>query len=130
MKTLGFGFMHLPLLDSQDEGSIDFSTLQSLVDEYLARGFSHFDTGWMYCKEQSEPAIKKVLTDRYPRSAFSVTTKLPPYLLHSKSDRDKIFLNSVVEQAYLISIAICCTTSTQAQFNNLKNMIVFHGCRR
>lgn len=91
MKTLGFGFMHLPLLDSQNEGSIDFSTLQSLVDEYLARGFSYFDTGWMYCKEQSEPAIKKVLTDRYPRSAFSVTTKLPAYLLHSKSDRDKIF---------------------------------------
>ena len=56
---LAFAFMHFPLLDSQDEGSISFPTLQSLVDEYLAHRFYYFDTGWMYCKEKSNPRERK-----------------------------------------------------------------------
>ena len=53
-KKLGFGLMRLPLLDVNDKGSIDIEHTKKMVDEFIARGFTYFDTAWMYCKFRSE----------------------------------------------------------------------------
>ncbi|MBQ8768618.1 MAG: aldo/keto reductase [Oscillospiraceae bacterium] len=90
-KKLGFGLMRLPLTDPNNNGSIDIEQLKEMVDVYLQRGFTYFDTAWMYCDGQSECAVNEVLTKRYPRDAFTVTSKLPNGPLNSLEDRDKIF---------------------------------------
>ena len=47
MKKLGFGLMRLPLLNAEDAGSVDFTELEKMVDTFLERGFTYFDTAWM-----------------------------------------------------------------------------------
>ena len=39
-KKLGFGFMRLPMKDD----SIDMDQLNQMVDTFLAKGFTYFDT--------------------------------------------------------------------------------------
>ena len=90
-KKLGFGLMRLPLLDANDAASIDMETTKQMVDVFLERGFTYFDTAWMYCGFQSENAAKECLVDRHPRDSFTLATKLHAGFLSSKEDRDKIF---------------------------------------
>lgn len=90
-KKLGFGLMRLPLLDKNDEGSVDIELTKKLVDTFLERGFTYFDTAWMYCDYKSEDAARVALVERHPRGSFTLTTKLHAAFVHSFEDRDKIF---------------------------------------
>lgn len=90
-KKLGFGLMRLPLLDANDDGSIDLEQTKRMVDAFLEKGFTYFDTAWMYCGFKSENAAKEVLVDRHPRNSFTLATKLHAGFLKTKEDRDKIF---------------------------------------
>jgi Predicted oxidoreductases of the aldo/keto reductase family len=90
-RKLGFGLMRLPLLDKDDETSIDMNLFKHMVDSFIAQGFTYFDTAWMYCGEKSEEAVKEAIVSRYPRDAFTLTTKLPAYMLKCESDRDWLF---------------------------------------
>ena len=90
-KKLGFGLMRLPLTDPNDAASVDIPQTKQMVDEFLARGFTYFDTAWMYCAFQSENAVKEALTSRYPRSAYTLATKLHAAYVHSEQDRDTVF---------------------------------------
>ena len=90
-KKLGFGLMRLPLLDKNDAGSIDVEHVKKMVDTFIERGFTYFDTAWMYCKFQSENATKAALVDRYPRESYTLATKLHSAFIETKEDRDKVF---------------------------------------
>ena len=90
-KKLGFGLMRLPLTDANDKGSIDIEALKEMMDTFMERGFTYFDTAWMYCAFKSENAVKEALTDRYPRDRYTLTTKLHASYLKKKEDRDRIF---------------------------------------
>lgn len=91
MKKLGFGLMRLPHIEENGKKKIDIELVKKMVDEFMARGFTYFDTAWMYCSGKSEEATKEFLVDRYPRDSFTLTTKLPSYMLKNEDDRDKIF---------------------------------------
>ncbi len=90
-KKLGFGLMRLPLLNPEDDSSIDLEQTKQMVDTFLERGFTYFDTAWMYCGFQSENAVKAALVDRHPRGSFTLATKLHAGFIKTKEDRDKIF---------------------------------------
>ena len=90
-KKLGFGLMRLPRLDPNNEGSIDLEQTKQMVDTFLQRGFTYFDTAWMYCAFKSENAVKDVLTSRHPRESYTLATKLHAAYIHSLDDRDAIF---------------------------------------
>ena len=90
-KKLGFGLMRLPSLDPNDPSKIDVEQVKKMVDIFIERGFTYFDTAWMYCGFHSENATKEVLVDRYPRDAFTLTTKLHSGFIKEPEDRDKIF---------------------------------------
>lgn len=90
-KKLGFGLMRLPLLDVNDKGSIDIEHTKKMVDEFIARGFTYFDTAWMYCKFRSENATKEALVDRYPRDSYTLASKLHSAFFNTKEERDVIF---------------------------------------
>lgn len=92
MKKLGFGFMRLPLLDTDDQKSINYEEVTQMVDLFMARGFTYFDTAWMYHDHASEKVLKAVLVDRYDRDAFTIATKMPMMFLKAKEDQETIFL--------------------------------------
>lgn len=91
MKKLGFGLMRLPLLDANDAGSIDLETTKKMVDVFLERGFTYFDTAWMYCGFKSEEAVKEVLVSRHPRDSFTLASKLHANFFDTLEGRDEIF---------------------------------------
>ena len=90
-KKLGFGLMRLPHTDSNDAGTIDLAEAKKMVDMFLKAGFTYFDTAWMYCNFQSENAVKEILTSRYPRDSYTLTTKLHSGFFNSLEDRDRVF---------------------------------------
>ena len=90
-KKLGFGLMRLPSLDPNDASKIDIEQTKKMVDTFLERGFTYFDTDWMYCGFNSENAAKEALVDRHPRDSFTLTTKLHAGFLKTKEDCDRIF---------------------------------------
>ncbi len=91
MKKLGFGLMRLPLTDSEDETSIDMPQLCKMVDTFLERGFTYFDTAYMYHKYKSETAIREALVKRHPRDSFTLATKLPVMKLENKDHQVRVF---------------------------------------
>ena len=90
-KKLGFGLMRLPLLDEKDKGSIDIELTKKMVDEFIARGFTYFDTAWMYCKFKSENAVKEALVDRYPRDSYTLASKLHSFYFKTVEEREALF---------------------------------------
>ena len=91
MKKLGFGFMRLPLVDAEDPTSVDIPQVMQMVDLFLERGFTYFDTAYMYHGFVSEKIIRQALTSRYPRDRFFLTTKMPTMRLKEKEDLERIF---------------------------------------
>ena len=85
-KKLGFGCMRLPMKDDR----IDMALLEQMVDTFLEKGFTYFDTAWMYCGNKSEEAMGAALVKRHPRESFTLTTKLPFYMLKTPEDRDMV----------------------------------------
>ena len=73
-RKLGFGLMRLPLLDKNKADSIDLEQVKEMVDVFLDKGFTYFDTAWMYCGFNSENATKEVLVERYPRDRYTLAT--------------------------------------------------------
>jgi len=57
----------------------------------LERGFTYFDTAYTYHGFKSEEATKEALVKRHSRDEFTLATKLPPRMLKSVEDQDKIF---------------------------------------
>ena len=86
-KKLGFGLMRLP----ETAGKIDMEQVKKMVDLFIERGFTYFDTALMYCGGRSEAASKEVLVDRYPRDSYTLATKLHSAFFHSKEERDTVF---------------------------------------
>ncbi|MFR5048852.1 MAG: aldo/keto reductase [Faecalispora sporosphaeroides] len=90
-KKLGFGFMRLPLKDQNDPASIDLDAVKQMVDAFLERGFTYFDTAYMYHGGQSERAIREALVKRHDRDSFTLATKLPSMFLKNEGDQERIF---------------------------------------
>ena len=91
MKKLGFGLMRLPTLDKTNAADVDIEQVKKMVDLFIEKGFTYFDTAWMYNGFASENTAKTALVDRYPRDSFTLATKLHSAFFNSLEDRDKIF---------------------------------------
>ncbi|UWG96415.1 aldo/keto reductase [Dehalobacter sp. DCM] len=75
IKKLGFGLMRLPM----SEKDVDIEQTKEMVDLFMAKGFTYFDTAYGYIKGKSEEAVKTALVERYPRESFQLATKLPAW---------------------------------------------------
>ncbi|MCD7714928.1 MAG: aldo/keto reductase [Lachnospiraceae bacterium] len=91
MGKLGFGLMRLPQLNADDPKSIDREQVCRMADRFLERGFTYFDTAYMYHDHESERAVKDVITKRYPRESYTLATKLPLFQLEKAEDMERIF---------------------------------------
>lgn len=90
-KKLGFGFMRLPIINEDDQTSVDFNQLNEMVDLFMERGFTYFDTAYMYHNFYSEIALREAVVKRYPRESFTVASKLPTMFLKKPEDMEQIF---------------------------------------
>ena len=91
IKKFGFGLMRLPKLA---DDSIDIELIKKLVDEFLAAGFTYFDTAWAY--PGSEEAICAALVERYPRDKFQLATKLAAWRAKTQGEAWQQFDDSLV----------------------------------
>lgn len=91
MKKFGFGLMRLPLTDPKVATSVDIEQMKQMVDLFIGKGFTYFDTAWMYVGFSSENATKTALVERHPRNTYTLATKLHHGFINTKEDRDKIF---------------------------------------
>jgi predicted aldo/keto reductase-like oxidoreductase len=92
---LGFGFMRLPLIN--DNQGIDFEKVNELVDYYIEKGGSYFDTGFNYHNGKSEEAIRKCVIERYPRSKVEIADKMPIYSM-TTNDKPETIFNTQLER--------------------------------
>ena len=90
-KKLGFGLMRLPSMDPDDPSKVDIELVKQMVDTFLERGFTYFDTAWMYCGFESENAAREALVKRHPRDSYTLATKLHSGFIKTLEDRDRIF---------------------------------------
>ena len=91
MTKLGMGMMRLPLLDENDQTSIDLEQVNKMVDVFMDAGFNHFDTAFIYHEGAGEPAFKKSVVDRYPRESYKIATKLPLFVIAEESQLEPLF---------------------------------------
>ncbi|MGE4354141.1 MAG: aldo/keto reductase [Oscillospiraceae bacterium] len=92
IPKLGFGLMRLPKL----ENKIDVEQVKRMVDCFLEKGFTYFDTAYRYNNGESERAIKAALVDRYPRDKFQLASKLPAWSdANTKEEAQQMFYTSL-----------------------------------
>ncbi len=90
-KRLGYGWMRLPLTNPDDRSTVDIERARGLADEFLAHGFSYFDTAYIYHNGQSERILRECVVERYPRDQFTVATKMPMLNLKTPEDQVRIY---------------------------------------
>ena len=90
-KKLGFGLMRLPQNDKNNAANVDVEQVKAMVDLFMERGFTYFDTALMYNGSASEAVVKEALVDRYPRGSFTLADKLHAGFFNSFEERDTVF---------------------------------------
>ncbi|MGM9551362.1 MAG: aldo/keto reductase [Clostridia bacterium] len=96
MKKFGFGLMRLPLLNKEDQTSIDIDHVCKMADKFLKAGFTYFDTAACYHNGASEVAFCKAVSSRYPRESYSITDKLSLWMV--EDGKFENFFNSQLER--------------------------------
>ena len=96
MKKLGFGLMRLPQTNPEDWSSVDMDKTKAMNDRYMEEGFTYFDTAYVYHGGNSEKAFGELVAKRYPRDSFTITTKMPVFMVKSAEDYERIFDEQLV----------------------------------
>lgn len=91
MKKLAFGMMRLPVLDENDDSSVDFEQVNKMADLFIDKGFTFFDTAFPYHMGNSEIAFRKAVVERYPKESYVIADKLPLFLITSEDQLEPIF---------------------------------------
>lgn len=73
IKKLGFGLMRPPMTGDE----IDMEQVKKMVDTFMQKGFTYFDTAYVYMGGKSEEMLKTAVVDRYPRESFQAASKMP-----------------------------------------------------
>lgn len=89
-KKLSFGLMRLPV-KTHIQTRIDIEATKEMVDYFIDNGFTHFDTSIVYHGGKSETAFKKAVAERYDRKAFTITDKMPMFIIKTKSALETTF---------------------------------------
>ena len=83
--------MRLPLVNPDDQTSIDIEKVKEMADMFIERGFTYFDTAYPYHGGKSEEALRETVVKRYPRETFTVTSKMPIWDIKEEADMERVF---------------------------------------
>ncbi len=96
IPKLGFGLMRLPTLGpTSPSAAIDIEQVTAMTDRFMARGFTYFDTAYVYGNGNSEMAARDALVRRYPRDSFQLADKMPMGLAKTQADLRPLFETSL-----------------------------------
>ena len=85
LSVLGFGCLRFP----QKNGKIDMEATRGQIALAVERGVNYFDTAYVY--GGSEAALGEILEAEGIRDRVKIATKLPHYLIKSRSGLEKMF---------------------------------------
>lgn len=91
-KNFGFGCMRLPM----NGEAVNDEEFIKMADAFIASGFNYFDTAHGYLNGESEKAIKRCVTSRYPREDYVLTNKLTD-VYFSRNEDIRPFFESQLE---------------------------------
>ena len=91
IKKLGFGFMRLPMVGDD----VDIEQTKEMVDLFMSKGFSYYDSSWGYMGGKSEKAMKTAIVDRYPRESFQIATKCPAFVVKTAEEARNMIWTSL-----------------------------------
>jgi predicted aldo/keto reductase-like oxidoreductase len=101
VSVLGFGCMRLPMVgNGSDRTKIDDEVAIPMLRKAIDAGVNYVDTAWPYHSNsfevpgESEPFVGRALQNGY-RDKVMVATKLPPWLVQSRDDMDRILDNQI-----------------------------------
>ena len=90
-QKLSFGLMRLPLKNKLIQTAVDHAAFCEMADAFLAAGYRHFDTSIVYHGGASETAFRDCVAKRHPRDSFTITDKMPMFLIKHKSMLEPTF---------------------------------------
>ncbi|MBQ4208341.1 MAG: aldo/keto reductase [Clostridia bacterium] len=90
-QKLSFGLMRLPLKNKLIQTAVDHAVFCEMADAFLAAGYRHFDTSIVYHGGASETAFRDCVAKRHPRDSFTITDKMPMFLIKHKSMLEPTF---------------------------------------
>ena len=85
LSSLGFGCLRFP----QKNGKIDMDATRAQIRLAVEQGVNYFDTAYVY--GGSEAALGEILESEGLRERVKIATKLPHYLIKSRSGLEKMF---------------------------------------
>ena len=85
LSVLGFGCLRFP----QRSGKIDMDATRAQIKLAIEAGVNYFDTAYVY--SGSEAALGEILEAEGLRDRVKIATKLPHYLIKSRSGLEKLF---------------------------------------
>ncbi len=85
LSALGFGCLRFP----QKNGKIDMEATRRQIKIAVEQGVNYFDTAYVY--GGSEAALGEILEAEGLRDKVNIATKLPHYLIKSRSILEKMF---------------------------------------
>ena len=85
LSALGFGCLRFP----QKNGKIDMDATRAQIALAVEQGVNYFDTAYVY--PGSEAALGGILESEGLREKVNIATKLPHYLIKSRSGLEKMF---------------------------------------
>ena len=85
LSVLGFGCLRFP----QRSGKIDMDATRAQIKLAIEEGVNYFDTAYVY--SGSEAALGEILETEGLRDRVKIATKLPHYLIKSRSGLEKMF---------------------------------------
>ena len=81
------GCMRLPI---KEDGTIDVTATEEMVDYAISHGVNYFDTAYPYHGGESERVIGRALA-KYPRESFALANKFPGHQVLESYDPAPIF---------------------------------------
>ena len=89
MNKLGFGTMRLPMPNPKEPSAVDMDAVCRLVDRFLEKGCTYFDTAYVYHGGESERIVRKALVERHPRESFTIADKMPVFNLTEATEEEQ-----------------------------------------
>ena len=90
-EKLSFGLMRLPLKAKLTPNLVNQPAVNEMVDWFLQNGYRHFDTSVVYHGGSSETAFREGVAKRYARDAYTITDKMPMFVIKAKSMLEPTF---------------------------------------
>ena len=135
MRKFGFGMMRLPLLDPKQTSRVDVPQVCAMADAFLERGYTYFDTAYLYHGGESERVVREAVVRRHDRDSFLLADKMPLHRFKSQDtagDQARIFQEQLDKCGvdYFDNYLLHCVDSTSYEIAKRLDTFAFLSQKR